>query len=126
VGKFPLHVLVVDDEPLIRWSVSESLASHGYVVEEAADAASALKNVVTTPLAFNAIVLDLRLPDMTDLSLLATLRQVLPDVQLILMTAFDRPELLAQARSLGADVITKPFELDELNRLIRAKRPATH
>jgi DNA-binding response OmpR family regulator len=124
-GKFPLHVLVVDDEPLIRWSVSESLASHGYVVEEAPDAASALRNVMTTALAFNAIVLDLRLPDMTDLSLLATLRQLVPDVHVILMTAFGSPELLAQAQSLGADVITKPFELDELNRLIRAKGPAT-
>jgi DNA-binding response OmpR family regulator len=122
---FPRHVLVVDDEPLIRWSVSESLAAHGYVVEMATDAASALKIVTTTALRFGAIVLDLRLPDMSDLSLLATLRQLVPDAHIIVMTAYGTPELIAQARTLGADVIAKPFELDELNRLVRARRPGT-
>jgi CheY-like chemotaxis protein len=124
--KFPPQVLVVDDEPLIRWSVSESLASHGYVVEEATDAASALKMVTTSALPFRAIVLDLRLPDMSDLSLLATLRQLLPDTHVVLMTAFGTPELIEQARALGADVIAKPFELDELSRLIRGRHAGTH
>ena len=41
--KFPRHVLVVDDEPLIRWSVAESFSDLGFDVEEAADAASALR-----------------------------------------------------------------------------------
>ena len=124
--KFPPHVLVVDDEPLIRWSVSESLAAHGYVVEEATDAASALKIVTTSALPFRAIVLDLRLPDMCDLSLLATLRQLVPETHVILMTAFGTPELIARAHTLGADVVTKPFELDELSRLVRARHGGTH
>ena len=120
------RVLVVDDEPLIRWSVSESLAAHGYVVEEATDAASALKIVTTSALPFRAIVLDLRLPDMCDLSLLATLRQLVPETHVILMTAFGTPELIAQAQTLGADVVAKPFELDELSRLVRARHGGTH
>lgn len=124
--KFPPHVLVVDDEPLIRWSVSESLAAHGYLVEEATDAASALKIVTTSALPFRAVVMDLRLPDMRDLSLLATLRQLLPDAHVILMTAFGTPEIVAQARALGADVIAKPFELDDLSRLVRARSTGTH
>ena len=114
----PPSVLVVDDEPLIRWSVSQSLADLGYSVEEASDAASALKIVSTSPVPFVVVVLDLRLPDMNDLSLLGTLRQLMPDAQLILMTAFGAPEILAEARTLGAEVLSKPFELSDLNRMI--------
>jgi DNA-binding NtrC family response regulator len=118
--KFPRHVLVIDDEPLIRWSVAESLADAGYIVEQAADAASALKIVADTALRFQVVVMDLRLPDMHDLSLLATFRQVWPDARVILMTAFGTPEILARARALGAEVLNKPFELDELNRLVQS------
>lgn len=114
----PASILVVDDEPLIRWSVTESLLGLGYPVEDAADAASTLKIVTTSPRPFAVVVLDLRLPDMTDLSLLATLRQLLPDTQLILMTAFGSPDVLAEARALGAEVLLKPFEMSELSRLI--------
>lgn len=121
--KFPLpSVLVVDDEPLIRWSVTESLAGLGYTVEDAPDAATALKIVTTSPEPFAVVVLDLRLPDMNDLSLLGTLRQLLPDAQLILMTAFGTPEIVADARALGAEVLLKPFELSDLSRLISHAR----
>lgn len=118
--KFPLHVLVVDDEPLIRWSVAESLVDLGVDVEEAIDARSALRMVTTAANPFQVVVLDLRLPDMQDLSLLGTLRQVLPKARLILMTAFGTPDIIAQATLLGADVLNKPFELSELNRLVLA------
>jgi len=117
-GIFPRHVLVVDDEPLIRWSVSESLAELGFDVEQAADAGSALRTVTTTAEPFDAIVLDLRLPDMDDLSLVATLRQLVPRAVMILMTAFGTPEIIAGAETLGVVVINKPFELDELKRLV--------
>jgi CheY-like chemotaxis protein len=116
--KFPRHILVVDDEPLIRWSVSESLSGLGYDVEQAADAQSALRKVTTAALPFDTVVLDLRLPDMDDLSLLATLRQLLPTSSLILMTAFGTSEIFAEARALGATVIDKPFELTDLTRLV--------
>lgn len=116
--KFPQQVLVVDDEPLIRWSVSQSLTDLGFDVTDAPDAATALKIVTTSPLPFRIVVLDLRLPDMQDLSLLGTLRQLLPAARLILMTAFGTPEVVADARSLGATVLSKPFELEELNRIV--------
>ena len=116
--KSPRHVLVVDDEPLIRWSVAESLSDLGYDVEQAADAESALRIVTTTHQPFDVVVLDLRLPDMSDLSLLGTLRQLLPSAALILMTAFGTPEIMDDAASMGASIISKPFELDELTQLV--------
>ena len=116
--KFPPQVLVVDDEPLIRWSLTESLSALGFAVQDATDASTALKIVTTSPLPIQVVVLDLRLPDMHDLSLLATLRQLRPSAHLILMTAYGTPEVLAGARALGADVLMKPFELGELTRLV--------
>jgi DNA-binding NtrC family response regulator len=114
-------VLVVDDEPLIRWSVTETLAELGLDVEQADSAASALQAITTTALPFDAVVLDLRLPDMKDLSLLATIRQLMPQAPVVLMTAFGTPELLANARELGVSaVLNKPFELAELSRVVSA------
>ena len=63
-------------------------------------------------------MLDLRLPDMQDLSLLGTLRQLVPGARLILMTAFGSTDIIAQAYALGAEVLSKPFELGELHRLV--------
>lgn len=117
---FSPHVLVVDDEPLIRWSVAESLAGLGYIVEQAGDAATALRIVTTAPLPFQTVIMDLKLPDMDDLSLMATLRQLLPECRVILMTAFGTPEVIAEARALGADVLHKPFELGDMNRLVQS------
>ena len=57
--------------------------------------------MTTTALPFDVVVLDLRLPDMDDLSLLGTLRQLLPDASLVLMTAFGTPELVAEAHAMG-------------------------
>jgi DNA-binding NtrC family response regulator len=119
VKKLPLHVLVVDDEPLIRWSVTETLADLGLDVEQADCAASALQAITTTALPFDVIVLDLRLPDMRDLSLLATIRQLLPETPVVLMTAFGTPEIMSSARQLGVRaVLNKPFELTELSRVV--------
>jgi DNA-binding NtrC family response regulator len=120
--KFPRHVLVVDDEPLIRWSIAESLSDAGIDVEQACDAASALRKVTGTPPPFDAVVLDLRLPDMDDLSLLGTLRQLMPDAVLILMTAFGTQEIVAAAEAMGAVVVNKPFELDAVKRLVLEPR----
>ena len=119
VKKLPLHVLVVDDEPLIRWSVTETLVDLGLDVAQADCAASALQTITTTALPFDVVVLDLRLPDMHDLSLLATIRQLLPATPVVLMTAFGTPEIVADARNLGVSaVLNKPFELSELGRVV--------
>ena len=119
VKKTPLHVLVVDDEPLIRWSVTETLAGLGFDVEQADCAASALQAITSSALSFDVIVLDLRLPDVCDLSLLATIRQLLPETPVVLMTAFGTPEIIADARHLGVrDVLNKPFELSDLSRVV--------
>ena len=123
VKKTPRHVLVVDDEPLIRWSVTETLAGLGLEARQADCAASALQAITTTAMPFDMIVLDLRLPDMNDLSLVATIRQLLPDTPIVLMTALSTTETIAEARRLGVHAILhKPFELSELANLVTGRR----
>ena len=109
-----LRILVVDDEPLIRWSLSETLAERGYEVVESGDANGA-RLAVDDDQAFDVVLLDYRLPDSDDLSLLASIRQASPRAQVILMTAFGRPEVVQGALALGAyQVINKPFEMDAI------------
>jgi two-component system, NtrC family, response regulator AtoC len=113
--KIPRRVLVVDDEPLIRWSITETLSGLGLDVEQAGDAAGALRIMTAAELPFDVIALDLRLPDMRDLSLMATIRQLQPDASIVLMTAFGTDEIVARAVGLGAQtILNKPFELGKL------------
>jgi len=106
-------ILVVDDEPLMRWSVGETLTARGYAVTEAADAQSAVR-------AFgdgkhtDLVLLDLRLPDADDLRVLARLRATSPGTPVIVMTAFATREIIEEAAMLGASVLTKPFDLSDL------------
>ena len=114
--KVPYRVLVVDDEPLIRWSVCETLTGLGLAVVQAGDAASALASITAGGgAAFDLILLDLRRPDMRDLSLRGTLKQLQPDASIILMTAFGSDEVVEQAIARGVEAILhKPFELGTL------------
>ena|SRR5579871_2212925 len=117
--KSPGHVLVVDDEALIRWSVAETLSDRGYEVEESADGAAARQAVRNARHAFDVVLLDFRLPDSEDLSLLAALRKSSPATRIILMTAYGTPEVVRGALDLGAyRVVSKPFEMQDVANLV--------
>jgi DNA-binding NtrC family response regulator len=104
-------VLIVDDEWLVRWSVTEALKARGFDVEEAADAASAMQ---TFDGECDLVLLDLHLPDAMDLRVLSFIRQQSASVPVILMTAFATREVAEDAAALGASIVTKPFDLDDL------------
>jgi DNA-binding NtrC family response regulator len=116
----PLKVLVVDDEPLIRWSVRRGLTRHGHEVHEATSAAETLDTLsVNGP--FDAVVLDYRLPDRRDLSLLRQVREASPGSTVVMMTAYGEPGMREEAAALGAlTVIDKPFQVAELVQLIES------
>jgi two-component system response regulator AtoC len=113
------RVLVVDDEPLIRWSVAETLGDRGYAVIEAGSGQDALRALSASKVPFDVVVLDLRLPDSNDLRLLSRIRAWHPELAVILMTAYGTSEIVQGALALGAfRVITKPFEMTELAELV--------
>src|SRR4051794_3151202 len=113
-------ILVVDDEPLIRWAVREGLESAGYAVVEAGTAREALRCLSgSVPIA--VALLDVRLPDSDDLGLLRRVRSEVPACRVIMMTAHGTPELLAEAMRAGAfDTIFKPFDMARIVGLVQA------
>jgi DNA-binding NtrC family response regulator len=114
----PRRILIVDDEPLIRWCIAETLGTAGYGITEAQDAASALQALTDMPEP-DVILLDLRLPDSSDLSLLQRIRRIAPAATVVVMTAFGTPEITAEALKLGArGVLTKPFDTRDLEHVV--------
>lgn len=118
-------VLIVDDEALIRWSLTEALGERGYAVSEASDGRGALAAIEGAAEPFDVVLLDYRLPDSADLRLLATVKRLAPGSQVIMITAHNSPELAHGASALGAfRVISKPFEVESLAELIGQARSA--
>ena len=118
-GLHNLHVLVVEDEFLIRWSVSETLTRAGCMVSEAADGATALQVLSNSLCPVDAVILDYRLPDSNDLTLLARIRELSPRSVVLMMTAFGTDAVIERALALGVyRVINKPFEIHDLEGLL--------
>lgn len=121
----PLRILVVDDERLIRWSIAETFSNAGHTVVEADSARTAMRELADDP-AIDAVVLDYRLPDTEELSLLRSVRTIAPDRPVFLMTAHATPEMTRGAYELGVRaVLHKPFDLRELEARVRdaCRRP---
>ena len=119
-------VLVVDDEPLIRWAVREILEDAGFGVVEAGSAREAMARIAEAdghPVA--VALLDLRLPDSDDLSLLRRVRGEAPTCKVIIMTAHGTPEILRDAMTQGAfGTVSKPFDLTTIVGLVKAAEKA--
>lgn len=112
--KSPRRVLIVDDESLIRWALAETFGDHGYAVTEAENAQAARVAASSCP-SLDVVLLDFMLPDSNDLSLLADIRRLAPGACVIMMTAYETPEMVLKARNLGAlRVVNKPFEVADI------------
>jgi two-component system KDP operon response regulator KdpE len=123
----PLRILIVDDEPLIRWSLSNTLRDSGHDAVEAVNAATALRAVVDAEVPFDVMLLDFRLPDSRSLDLLAQLRRLTPSTSLVLMTAYGTPEVVQGALDLGAfRVVGKPLDMRDVVSLVQDASSASH
>jgi DNA-binding NtrC family response regulator len=109
----PRRILVVDDEPLKRITLQIELSEHGYEVYEAADAQAAARIFEARPI--DVMVSDIRMPGMNGLDLLTHFKQVRPEGDVILMTAYATVETAVLAIKRGAyDYLTKPFTTQDL------------
>jgi DNA-binding NtrC family response regulator len=105
-------ILIVDDEPLVRWSLRERLLREGYTVLEAGTAADAIAQV---SLDLDLVLVDYRLPDGDGLAVLRRIKQLVPDLPVIFMTAYATVENAVEAMTCGAyHYLAKPFSLAEL------------
>jgi DNA-binding NtrC family response regulator len=110
------HILVVDDESLIRWSLKERLEERGHDVAEAGTVAETLAQPITD---IDLVLLDFKLPDGDGLDVLRQIKERSPETLVIMMTAFSTVENAVQAMKRGAyHYVNKPFNLDEVMSLV--------
>lgn len=106
-------VLIVDDEPLIRWSIRQALEQSGYTVFEAENASAAISIAQREELSLAMI--DLKMPDMNGIDVMKQVLQVQPNIAVIIMTAYSSVETAVEAMKLGAfDYVCKPFNIEDL------------
>jgi DNA-binding NtrC family response regulator len=112
-------ILIVDDEQIIRESLSFILKKEGYKVEEAGDGEEALAKHNIQP--YDIVVTDIEMPEIKGVELLKRIRQQTPQTLVVLITAFGSIETAIQAlREGAADYILKPVNFDDF--LCRIKR----
>jgi DNA-binding NtrC family response regulator len=113
------RILVVDDEQIIRESLSFILKKEGYNVEEAINGKDALVKHEANP--FDIIITDIEMPEMKGVDLLKQIRQRTPQTLVVIITAFGSVETAVLAlREGAADYILKPINFDDL--LYRVKK----
>jgi two-component system response regulator HydG len=119
------RILVVDDRPEMAEMIAEDLAERGYEVVASSSGREALRLLNTER--FDALVTDLRMPEVDGLTLLAASLGLDPSRPIIVMTAHGTLDTAVEATGSGAyHYLTKPFRLDALSRLLREALSTAH
>jgi len=112
-NKNPKKILVVDDEPDMRWILTNVLKKEGYRTITADDGKKAVQKVIENDP--DIILLDIRMPEMDGIQVLEKVREINPSTPVIIITAFADVKNAVQAMKLGAhDYLIKPFDNSEL------------
>ncbi len=112
------NILIIDDDKGMCKTLSHILELDGYRISTANtanDGAALIKGG-----SFNLAVLDIKLPDIDGVELLEIIKEINPDLNIIMMTAYASTENAIKALNRGADAfVTKPFDIEELRALVR-------
>lgn len=107
------RVLIVDDELFFREAIGEILTTAGFQIGLAADGQSALSSADDE--SYGVVVLDVRLPDVDGIQVLARIREMRPDLPVIMLSSSTDQEIVLEALRLGAkDYLAKPLHGEEL------------
>jgi len=117
MNKSEFGILVVDDELIVRESITKWFREDGFRVDAAENAAAALKKLQSGH--WSIMLVDIRMPGMDGLELLQRVREVDKNIVVIIITAFATVETAVKALKNGAyDYITKPIDPDYLNHMV--------
>jgi two-component system nitrogen regulation response regulator GlnG len=106
------HILIVDDEEAVCWSLQRALGREGHSVSTAASAEQAF--TLLNQQRPDVLILDVRLPGMDGLTALARIRQLAPELPVIVVTAFgDLPTAVRAVEGGAFDYLAKPFDLQQ-------------
>jgi two-component system cell cycle sensor histidine kinase/response regulator CckA len=118
------HVLVVDDEPMVRHFASRVLREEGFGVHEATDGAEALELIRGGKADFDVVLSDIVMPRVNGVQLLQSLSALRPDLPVILMSGYGSAELAERGIASPCSVLGKPFSSEvlvaEVRRCIRS------
>ena len=110
-------ILIVDDDAWIRDSLTDALSRSGNEVRTSDSAEAALAALAESPA--DVVLTDVRMPGMDGLELLRLLRERMPDVAVVLMTAYDDlPTVSTAMREGAADFLVKPLDLHQLRGVV--------
>jgi len=118
MNKNDVKILIVDDEEIVRESLSGWFTEDGYQVDTAKDAVEALNKLNATR--WDVYFIDIKMPGMDGMELHRRIRDIDKDAVVIMITAYAAVDTAVQALKEGAfDYITKPFDPDNLSHLVR-------
>lgn len=107
------NVLIIDDEPNMRWVLGKALEQAGYTVAVAEGGDEAVAALARVPA--DLVLLDLKLKGEDGLTVLRRLRERRPDLVVMLLTAYGTVATAVEAMQLGAaDFLRKPFDVEEI------------
>ena len=117
------RILVVDDEVAMRESLNDWLLEDGYEVGLAAGGEEAI--IMAGEKSWEVILLDLKMPGMDGIETLKRIKEISPEVEILMMTAYATVDTAVQAMKEGAyDYLVKPFDPDEIE--IQIKKIVAH
>lgn len=114
-------ILVVDDEAIVRESITDWLKETGYRAEPAETGEQALEMIAAND--FSLMILDYRLPGKSGVDVMREAKTVRPGIKTIMITAFPSADLNRELRGLGAlgDLLIKPVMTEDLEKLMVKK-----
>ncbi len=112
------NILIVDDEQSYRQLLTLVFESDGHSVRTAMNGRLAIKSLIESPA--DIIISDVRMPDMGGIEMLRELRETMPDIGIIFVTAVKEVDTAREAFKLGADdFVTKPYDVEELKLIVK-------
>ena len=112
------RIMIVDDEKLVRWSVSNGLRRDDHEVFCAENGEEAVEKA--REIAFDVVITDFKMPGMNGAELLEHLKRLCPETKVMILTAYSAELNKRTAMELGAcGYIEKPFVVDEIRNLVR-------
>jgi len=112
------QILVVDDETAMRESLQDWLKEDGYEVGMAASGFEALE--MAEKRNWDVVLLDLKMPEMDGLETMRKLKEIVPEAEIVMMTAYATIDTAVHAMKEGAfDYLVKPFDPDEIEMQIK-------
>ena len=113
-----IKILLVDDDEVVRESLSFCLQQEGYQVTEAQDGLEALEKIKLSH--YHIVILDLKMPDLDGTKVLQKINEIDEDANVIILTGHPSLESAVSTMKLGAvDYCTKPFNIEDIKRLVR-------